>query len=231
MLPSASYITWMSVLDTLLDAHRGNLAASLAAAAGISQEQCLECLRKLVPEIASRIREKAEDPEDLEQLFDVLEDRHQEVVLDQPASMLDRVTLQDGEDILSHLYGTLDRARTTAERLGAPRGVDRDTFTRLMTPVATLTLAAMTRRNRELTLLASSGGGKEGGQTSFVIAILSAIAEGIMDGLTRTSKQHMRRRRRTYGGKRKRRRRTSRNRQRRSKAVLEEIIGDLLSRK
>jgi len=211
----------MQILDIIASAQGGHLITHLAAAAGVDQETARSALDRLVPEIARRIAEKADDPDERAYLLDVVDDSEADDYLDNPRTLLSRSATKDGEDILAYLYGSLAAARREAARIGAPPGMEEPTFEALMTFAAVLVLAAMTRRNKRLAMPAATPGSGAGG--GIAAALVSAVVKGFVDGMKRAL---VPRRRRTRISTR----RSSRTRRKRSssKPGLNDILGDLV---
>lgn len=211
----------MEIFDIIVSSQGGALIAHLAAAAGVDQETARSALDRLVPEIGRCIAEKATNSEEHERLLAVVADSEADDYLDTPRTLLSRSAVQDGEDILTYLYGSLEAARAEAARIGAPDGMTQATFERLMTFAAALVLAAMTRRSKTLAMPAAALGSSSGG--GIVAALVGAVVKGLVDGMKRAL---VPRRRRTRIGSR----RTSRTRRKKSTRTpsLNDILGDLV---
>jgi len=227
----------MELVEHVITANGGRQVAAIAAAAGISPQEMERLLRLQVPVIAARIRERAaEDEAELEAVFDLLEDGEAEEYLQKEREITTRDAVADGEDILEHLYGSLEAARAAAP---VPEDMSPELAARLMTFSAVLTVAAMTRRYRTEVLPAMSAaasGGEAGG--GLLALLVSALIDGLIKGLSRALLPRRRRRRTRYSyryrrtrrrtGRRRGRRRTSRRRRRRSSSVLEDVLGNVL---
>ncbi len=219
----------MELVEHVITANGGRQVAAIAVAAGISPQEMERLLRLQVPAIAARIRERAgNDEAELEAVFDLLEDGEAEEYLQKEREITTRDAVADGEDILEHLYGSLEAARAAAP---VPEGMSPELAARLMTFSAVLTVAAMTRRYRTEVLPAMSATASgEGGILSLLIA---ALIDGLIKGLKRALLPRRRRRRTRYSyryRRRRKRRRTSRRsyRRRRSSSVLEDVLGNVL---
>ena len=226
-------MTTMGLPDIIISANGGQQTAAIAAAAGIGPGEMNELVARQVPAIARRIHERTGDDEaELEAIFDILEDGEAEDYLSSPRILTSRAATVDGEDILEHLYGSMEKAAEAARELGAPRGVEAELAARLMTYSAVLTVAAMSRRYRAEVLPAAQMAQGSGGD------ILAMLVQAIIAGLIRALKNAIlpRRRSRTrYSTRyRRRRRKTTRSRSRRyrrgrrSRSILEDVISDVL---
>ena len=119
-----------------------------------------------------------------------------------------------------------------------------DVFARLMTMAASLTFAAMARRNQQFQLAAASdtnGENNSGSGEGFLAMLISALVTGLMQGLRQAVRPRRRRRRRrsileqVLGTGRQRSRRSTRRRKtrrrktrRRKSPSLNDLLGDLL---
>ena len=228
------------ILEILSEGQSGLLIKTLGDACDLSEDQCRQSLEKLVPDIARRISDHIEDDDDLEELVDILDREEQTKYLDDRNAMFSRDIVHDGKDILELVYGSLDKAHDAAERIGPPKGVDDDVFERLMTIVASLTFAAMARRNQHVQLAAMDGpkDGEQRVDEGFFMMIINALITGFMEGARQSTTRRRRRKRsmleRIFGTKSRsrRRRRSSSSRKRRSRRrktpSLKDILGDIL---
>ncbi len=229
----------MELLDVITSANGGQQTAAIAAAAGIGPGELNDLLARQVPAIARRIHERTRDDEaELEAIFDILEDGEAEDYLTSPRTLTSRAATVDGEDILEHLYGSLEEAAEAARELGAPRGMEPQLAARLMTYSAVLTVAAMSRRYRaEVLPAAQMAQGAGGGLLAMLIqAIIAGLIRALKNAIlprrrsrTRYSTRYRRRRRKaTRSRSRRRTRRSYRRRKRRSRSILEDVISDVL---
>ena len=231
------------LLDRITSAGNGAQLAALATAAGLRTEELAALLRKQVPEVALRIHARAADDEaELDAIFDILEDGEAVRYLADPRYLTSRAAVADGEDILAHLYGSLDKARATIRDEDIPEGVSRTQAERLLTWAATLTVAAMSERyQREVApALGLMGGGvtaASGASGGLLATVLNALLQGLVRGLRdallpRRRRRYSRRYRRYSRSYRRRgyarRRSYRRRRRRRSRNTLERVLGDLL---
>jgi len=215
----------MEILDIIAAGQGGGLITRLGAAAGVDAATARAALDRLAPDIAQRIAARARDPQEFEHLLDVLEEGEADAYLDSPRALLSRAATRDGEDILAHLYGSLDAARREATIIGAPAGMKAAVFERFMTFAAALVLAAMTRRNKMLAMpaAASQSVASQGG---IVAMLIDAVVKGLVDGFKRAMLPRRRRASTTYGRKKKRSgpKRSTRTRT----PSLQDILGDIV---
>ncbi|HFC04354.1 MAG TPA: hypothetical protein ENJ55_01495 [Rhizobiales bacterium] len=227
----------MNILDTIRNSHDQQLVGLLAGRVNLPVDQVDEELKRIVPEIARAIESKtANDQQDFEHLLDVVDDEEQVLYLTDQTWTFSKAALEDGEDILIHVFGDLSTARNTLMISASDANHDD-----LMKYSATLSVAAMASRAETLGLFeADNEDSNDDGKPGLLMTILTAILAGLMQGILR--KPRRRRRRYTYGRRTRRRTRrrrytsrrrrsTSKRRRRRTRRrktpSVTDLIGDL----
>jgi len=162
----------------------------------------------------------------LQDLLDVIEAGEHDDYLTNPDTLLSREAAQEGEEILAHVYGSLDRARTVARSLRRPHGIGEEKMERLMSLAATLCVAAMVARGRQGFMAVDLGGVTQ----TFWREMVNAVIKGI----TYVPPRRRRRRNRATvaksyatSAKRKRQRRRSK---RKTSPSLSDVFGELIKR-
>jgi Bacterial protein of unknown function (DUF937) len=214
----------MSLLDILETAEGGKFFANAGAACGVDAATARRVSERVAPAIANRIKDKSvEDPANFEALLDMLEDDGN-VDLQAEGSLTDHDAQIDGAEILNDLYGSA--AATNAVFKGMGGGVDKAALSTLTAINATAVLAVLAASNAQaLTGAAAKAAdtGKSG--RGLLSIIITALLNGLMQGVARQLAPKRRRRRYTsYFG----RRAPVRRKRRRSPGiddVFKEILG------
>jgi hypothetical protein len=221
----------VSILTIIGEANGGRLPAQLADHVGENIADIEIALSKLIPEFAKQIKTKAEaDLQDYEDLLDVVDDEEQINYLSNPEWSFSSDALEDGKQILNHLYGSVGNAQAAAGNIEIST-----TSKDFLCLTATFTIAAMASRNQALGLTGGADEDGDQGQQGLIAIIIAALLKGLMQALGSSFGARRRRRRRTYGRRRSTRRRRrsssrrrSRRRRRRKKTPsLNDLIGDL----
>ena len=214
------------LIDIILASNQGRTAGALALAGGYPADAAEKALKTLVRDIGHRMAMKAQDPDEFELILDVIEAGEHDDYLTNPDALLSREAAQEGEEILAHVYGSLDRARTVARSLRRPHGINEDKMERLMSLAATLCVAATVARGRQGFMAADLGGVTQTFWTEMV--------NGVIKGITYVPPRRRRRRNRATvaksyatSAKRKRQRRRSR---RKTNPSLSDVFGELIKR-
>ena len=214
------------LIDIILASNEGKTAGALALAGNYPVDAAEKALKTLVREIGHRMALKAQDPQELDLMLDVIEAGEHDDYLTNPDALLSREAIEEGEEILAHVYGSVERAHNIARGLRRPHGMDGEKMARLMTLTATLCVAAMVRRGRHGFMAADLGGI---GQTFW-----QELVQAVIKGVTHVPAKRRRRRTRatvakSYAGSRKRKRQRSRSK-RKTSPDLADVFGELIKR-
>ena len=214
------------LIDIVLSSNDGKTAAAIAGAGGYSVDAAEQALKTLVSEVAGKVAQMIQDPEELELLLDVIEAGEHDDYLTNADAMLSREAIEEGEEILAHVYGSRDAAWQVAAQLRRPSELNKEKMQRAMTLAATLCIAALVKRGRETYMAADLSGI---GSTFW-----GELVKAIIRGITHVpAKRRRRRNRATYARsyKRSRKRKRQRRRSRRkSTPDIADIFGELLKR-
>jgi hypothetical protein len=223
----------MTVMEELDKAHGGQLFRKLGELGGIAPSEAKLVMEALCKPIAARLHDKASEASEFQRLLVLLEDNDTELLKSgDPASADVR---EDGEFVLSELYGSLEAAAGQARAAAQALRVDAAAVEHLQPIAASLVLAILSSRYRrdaetiaagdvrpstaQDTNKGSAAGPAKSGLLAIVLAAMgSAILRALMNRLM------PRRRRGTSYGYRSRRRRIRRRRE----PNLEDLFQDLL---
>ncbi len=213
----------MSLVTALGAMQYGRFFQEAAAISGVDESTARKVLTVLVPAFARKLKAKAEqDTEAFDGLLDLLEDGAD---LTDPASA---EAIDDGNAILSEIYGSRNTAITEARKLAGD--LAEPSIGKLAAIAATAVLASLAKSHAPpMGLLAAPKvASAEGGIFGTIVA---AIVKGAVQGAVRQLTPKRRRRRRTYGsyfGRKRRRTTATRRRKRNTTFSLDDIFADIL---
>ncbi len=204
-------------------AQGGRFFANAGAAAGIDEAAAEAALGRMGPAIAAQLRKRAEDPQALEALLDLLEDGDGDAFLDDSNLLNDAEVIADGNAVLADIFGSAKAAR------GALAIAAKDAaMMKLAAIAASAVLAVLARQYagpRMQGLMgeqrAASGGGGQGGLLS---TIVEAVIKGVVQGVTRQLAPKRRRTTSVFGTRTRRRARKRRS----STPSLDQIFGEII---
>ena len=212
----------MALMTMLETAQGGALFGTVAKALGADVKDIKAAMASLCPAIAARLKDKAQQDENIyDTLLDLLDDGADGSGLDDAEAMTNAEAISDGNAILDDIYGSRNAA-VSAMRAIAP-SVPETILPKLSAISATAVLSALAKGRPAAAPLASAQPAAESGGGG----IIAAIVKGLMQGLARQLAP--RRRRRSYSSYfGTRRRRPAR---RRTRTPLDDIFGEILGGK
>jgi len=136
----------MNLLQTLLEANGGQLVGQLARNFGVDESQAGAALNQLVPALAGGLRNNLGQQGGLESLLGALQNGQHGRYLDDPALLGQAETVNDGNAILGHLFGSKDVSRQVAARAATQSGLDPSLLKQMLPVIATLAMGALNRQ-------------------------------------------------------------------------------------
>lgn len=148
----------MNILEAILSAQGGG-ASQMASRFNLDQGQAQSAIEALLPMLAGAVSRNAQQPGGLEGLLGALADGHHQRYLDDPATLEDESTVQDGNAILGHLFGDREVSREVAARASAQTGIGADVLRQMLPLLAAMLMGGLSKG-------AASQGGMFGGAPS-----------------------------------------------------------------
>ncbi|GAA4412007.1 DUF937 domain-containing protein [Quisquiliibacterium transsilvanicum] len=135
----------MNILETILSAQGGGGVRQMADRLGLEQGQAQSAIEALLPMLAGAVSRNAQQPGGLEGLLGALSDGHHQRYLDDPSTLQDESTVQDGNAILGHLFGDREVSRQAAERASAQTGIGADVLRKMLPMLAALLMGGLSK--------------------------------------------------------------------------------------
>lgn len=146
----------MGLLDTILSANGGDSVRKLSDQFGLGQDQTRSALEQLLPALAGGMKRNAKQDGGLESLVAALQKGDHDRYLDRPELMQQEQTVNDGNKILGHLFGSKDVSRQVAGRASEKTGIDSGILKKMLPLVAAMAMGGMKKQG-------NSDGGALGG--------------------------------------------------------------------
>ena len=163
----------MNILDAVTGARNGDQVAQLAKQFGLPPEQAQAAVSALMPALAAGLQRNTATPDGLSGLASALTGGQHEKYLDDPATLNDPATVEDGNAILGHVLGSKDVSRQVATQAAQQSGVDSAVLKKMLPILATLAMGALSRQSKQ------SGGG---GLADMLGGLLGGAAGGARQG-------------------------------------------------
>lgn len=161
----------MSLLDEVLGAGGGSAVNQLARQFGLNESQAQAAISALLPAVAQGFQRNTASQDGLNGLLGALSGGTHQKYVDDPSSLASSATVQDGNGILGHIFGSKDVSRAVAGQAAQQTGIGGDVLKQMLPVVAAMAMGAMSR-GRSTSV--SGGGG--------VLDMLSGILDQNKDG-------------------------------------------------
>jgi len=122
----------MNLMDMILSAQGGATAQQAGAQLGLDPAQTQGAIAALLPAISSALKMNTQSPQGLGGLLQALQGGQHEQYLDNPQAMAAPQTVNDGNAILGHLFGSKDVSRAVAGEAAKKSGIGADVLKKLL---------------------------------------------------------------------------------------------------
>ncbi len=167
----------MNMLDAVLSAQNGGAVRQIGSQLGLSEDRTAAALAALVPALAAGLQRNAESPGGLNSLLTALAGGRHGRYVEDPATLSQPNAIEDGNGILSHVFGSKEVSRRVAAQAAARTGVGADVVKRMLPMAAALMMGTLARESSPSVDALPLAGGAAG----------SASAGGMLMGLLRSA--------------------------------------------
>ena len=136
----------MKLLETLLSSAQGGAVQQAAGQLGLSAENATALISQLGPALAAGLRKNASSEQGLQGLKKALSGGKHERYLDEPGALESAETLNDGNAILGHLFGSKEVSRNVAGRASTQTGLDVGVIKKFLPLAAAAAMGAMSKQ-------------------------------------------------------------------------------------
>lgn len=151
----------MNILEAILSAQNGGSVRQMADRVGVDQGQAQSAIEALLPMLAGAVSRNARQPGGLEGLLGALSDGHHQRYLDDPSTLQDEGTVQDGNAILGHLFGDKQVSREVAARAAAQSGVGADVLMKMLPMLAAMLMGGLSKGASQGGMFGSPSAGQD----------------------------------------------------------------------
>ena len=172
----------MNLLDMIMSAQGGAAAQQAGAQLGLNQQQSQSAIAALLPAISSALKKNTANPQGLAGLLGALQGGQHEQYLENPQMLGQPQTVNDGNAILGHLFGSKDVSRAVAGHAAQKTGLGADVLKKLLPLVATMAMGSLSKQTRQPNMKSALAGlamqhlmgGKQSGLGSILGAVTGA---------------------------------------------------------
>ena len=142
----------MNLLDMIMSAQGGQTAQQAGAQLGLNQQQSQSAIAALLPAISSALKQNTASPQGLAGLLGALQGGQHEQYLENPQMLGQPQTVNDGNAILGHLFGSKDVSRAVAGHAAQKTGIGADVLKKLLPLVATMAMGSLSKQTKAPTM-------------------------------------------------------------------------------
>ena len=142
----------MNLLDMIMSAQGGASAQQAGAQLGLNQQQSQSAIAALLPAISSALKQNTANPQGLAGLLGALQGGQHEQYLENPQMLGQPQTVNDGNAILGHLFGSKDVSRAVAGHAAQKTGIGADVLKKLLPLVATMAMGSLSQQTKAPTM-------------------------------------------------------------------------------
>ena len=145
----------MALLDSILSENAGAVD-QIAARLGLPPDVAQQAVGALTPALARGIERNTQKPGGLESLLGALGSGNHEKYVDEPSTLAEPASIEDGNAILGHIFGTKDVSRNVAGAASLKTGIDANILKQILPMLAPIIMGALSKK------LGAGGGAKSG---------------------------------------------------------------------
>jgi hypothetical protein len=136
----------MALLDDILSAGNGGAVGQIAAKLGIPDDLARQAASALTPALSRGIERNTQQPGGLDSLLGALSSGDHQKYVDQPDTIGQEASIEDGNKILGHVLGSKDVSRNVAGAASAKTGIDAGTLKKMLPMLATVAMGALSKK-------------------------------------------------------------------------------------
>ena len=192
----------INLLDMIMSAQGGQTAQTAGAQLGLNQQQSQSAIAALLPAISSALKQNTASPQGLAGLLGALQGGQHEQYLENPQMLGQPQTVNDGNAILGHLFGSKEVSRAVAGRAAEQTGIGSDVLKKLLPLVATMAMGSLSKQTKAPTMQSAltgmamqhlMGGGNQsagGGLGGILSAVLGGKAKQQRQAVAQQQQAH-----------------------------------------
>lgn len=136
----------MNLLESLLGNESQNVVSELARQLGVGENEARTAAGQLVPALARGLQNNARTEQGLDGLIGALSKGNHSNYLDNISSLGSQSTVQDGNSILGHIFGSKDVSRNIANYGAQQSGLSSTLLKKALPILAPLVMSALSKK-------------------------------------------------------------------------------------
>jgi hypothetical protein len=168
----------MDLLNMLLNQGGGQAVRQLAQNFGLDESQAVSAISGLVPALGQGLARNTSTQGGLESLLGALSGGQHQRYLEDPSILNREDSINDGNSILGHIFGSKDVSRQVAQRTSEKTGIGADVLKKMLPMIAALAMGALSSQSASGFQKAASGSSTTGGLTDLLGQFLDTNRDG-----------------------------------------------------
>jgi len=149
MIKKISKACAMDLLQIILNQGEGKTVRQLAENFGLNESQALSAISNLVPALGQGLARNASTQGGLDSLMGALTGGGHQRYLEDPSILSQQDSINDGNAILGHIFGSKDVSRQVAQQTSERTGIGPDVLKKMLPMVAALAMGGLSRQTAQ----------------------------------------------------------------------------------
>lgn len=135
----------MNILESLIGSQSSNVVSELARQLGVNESQASAAAGQLIPALTRGIKNNSSTDGGLSSLINALQKGNHHNYLDNTSMLGQNSTIQEGNSILGHIFGSKDVSRNVANYGAQQAGLSSSLMKKALPILAPLVLSALSK--------------------------------------------------------------------------------------
>ena len=136
----------MNISELLLDSQNSGAISEIAHKLGVSEEQARSAVGALVPSVSRGMQHHSKDEVGVNEILDALGAGNHSKYLDEPERLGRQETIDDGNSILGHIFGSKEVSRNVAKDAASKTGLGSSLMKKMLPIVASMVMASLSKK-------------------------------------------------------------------------------------
>lgn len=134
-----------NILDMLLSGNNGRTVSDLSKQFDLPEAQTRSAMEDLIPALTRGMQNNSAQGPGMNDLLEALRTGKHNKYMDDPTTLGNATTTNDGNDILGHIFGNKEVSREVANRVSKNSGVSSALLKKMLPVLATLAMGALSK--------------------------------------------------------------------------------------
>ncbi|MEO0467537.1 MAG: DUF937 domain-containing protein [Pseudomonadota bacterium] len=139
----------LNLFEMINSAQGGGATQQLGQQLGLNQDQTNMALKALLPALSAGLKANTSKPGGVQALLGALQNGQHEQYLDQPERLSQPETVNDGNAILGHLFGSKEVSRSVASAASQKTGIGDDILKMALPMVASMVMGSLSKQTKD----------------------------------------------------------------------------------